>query len=596
MSYRVCALFLSSLVVVIGASYFVNAYYQLIVSLALIWAILAVAWNLFCGYTGLVSFGHAMYWGIGAYCVGIGMTEFGLSPLLSIPVGVMLAMIAAVIIGIPTLRLSGAYFGLAMLAYPLTMMSFFTWSGYREVFLPPPSSHWYDLQFRNPFFFILLAAVALSAAFVIHVRIHYSRLGACLRAIRQSESAAEASGINTWACKLRASIISAGVAAVAGGLYALALGVITTDSAFGFMVSAQAVVLPLFGGAGSPWGPVIGAGILVPSAEFLHATLGDRLPGISGLVYGIALIGIVLTAPEGLYWTFKDFVARWKARTQPLAPRLAGIESPPMQVSDLPRSSDELVARRTPPKPGERVLHVSGLHHSFGGVHALGGIELTVLAGAIHCVIGPNGAGKTTLFNVLNGFLKPTSGTVTHHGVSILGNRPHTICKMGIARTFQVPRVFSRMTVLENVLIGAYVVERDDDNATRLAQSALRQVRLDYRAHDTVANLTTYEVRLLELARALASQPEVILIDEVFAGIGKAEALEIESLLLTLRKNGLVIVIIEHTMESMLRIADEFTVIDHGKTLVSGKPLEVVKQRDVIKAYLGERWAAKALN
>jgi branched-chain amino acid transport system permease protein len=167
---------------------------------------------------------------------------------------------------------------------------------------------------------------------------------------------------------------------------------------------------------------------------------------------------------------------------------------------------------------------------------------------------------------------------------------------MGIARTFQVPRVFSRMTVLENVLIGAYVVERNDDNATRLAQSALRQVRLDHRADDAVANLTTYEIRLLEIARALASQPEIILMDEVFAGIGKAEALEIESLLLKFREDGLVIVIIEHTMESMLRIADEFTVIDHGKTLVSGKPLEVVKQRDVIKAYLGERWAAKALN
>jgi branched-chain amino acid transport system permease protein len=335
---------------------------------------------------------------------------------------------------------------------------------------------------------------------------------------------------------------------------------------------------------------------LVPAAEFLHATLGDRLPGISGLVYGIALIGVVLVAREGLYWTLKDFVARRKIRTQSFPPRPEVVEAPTTQAAQLPASLGGHAPRKPSPASKECVLQVSGLNHSFGGVQALGGIELTVLAGSIHCVIGPNGAGKTTLFNVLNGFLKPTSGTVTHHGVSILGNRPHTICKMGIARTFQVPRVFSRMTVLENVLIGAYVVERNDDNATRLAQSALQQVRLDHRADDAVANLTTYEIRLLEIARALASQPEIILMDEVFAGIGKAEALEIESLLLKFREDGLVIVIIEHTMESMLRIADEFTVIDHGKTLVSGKPLEVVKQRDVIKAYLGERWAAKALN
>jgi branched-chain amino acid transport system permease protein len=587
----VVLLLLFAVPIVIGLS--VSDYSKLLICYIIIWSILAISWNVFCGYTGLISFGHAIYWGIGAYSLGIGVSTFGLPPPVAIVAGVILAVVASLIIGLPTLRLTGAYFSLAMLAYPLVTMSVVTWLGYGEIFLPFGESAWWNLRFSQPIHYIVLSSAVLAVAFLISIQIHSSRLGHCLRSIRESESAAASSGIDVWRCKLIANTLSAAIAAVAGSLYGLVLGVMTTENSFGFMVSAQAVVLPLFGGVGSPWGPIIGAGVLVPSAEWLNATFGDRLPGISGLVYGLALIVIVLAAPEGIYWKVRDL---FHARRGPASD--AGVETfeesaAEMTIFDKPgegtihHSADSEKADAT-------VLEVFDLAHSFGGVKALSAVSLKVKKGTIHCIVGPNGAGKTTLFNILSGFIHPSAGRALVHGIPMIGMKPHEVARAGVARTFQVPRIFPRMSVLENVQIGAYAGSLNDAESLHTSRAALATVGLLQRSQEAAGTLSTYEVRLLEIARGLACRPRLFLMDEVFAGIGKAEAVKIEALLLSLRDNGITIVIIEHTMDSMLRISDAFTVIDHGKTIISGKPREVVKNPSVIKAYLGEKWSENA--
>src|SRR5262245_43356509 len=280
-----------------------NSYYQLIMTLVLLWAAMGLAWNMLSGYSGLISFGHAVFFGLGGYTMTIVFVRFGLSPWLGIPLGVVVGVVASIVIGIATLRLRCHYFALSMLAYPLATLYVFEWLGYQEVTLPmmreEPALY---AQFSDPRAYMVIALALVVACMLISLRVERSRFGMSLNAIKQNEPAAEAAGINALALKMRAMVLSAGMAAAAGGLYAAVQLVITPQSMFGMLISAQALVVSLFGGVGVFWGPVIGSAILVPLAEALHAELGHFLPGIQGVVYGVAIIVIILCAPEGIYW------------------------------------------------------------------------------------------------------------------------------------------------------------------------------------------------------------------------------------------------------------------------------------------------------
>jgi ABC-type branched-subunit amino acid transport system permease subunit len=288
-----------------------NKYYQLMITLVLLWSVMALSWNALSGYSGMVSFGHAAFWGLGAYTVTLALVKFDTVPWLGIPMGIVVGTVAAVLIGYPTFRLRGHYFALAMLAYPLALLYIFEWAGYQEVPLPMKREQpVLYMQFADQRIYVLLAAALLVVAMVVSLKVERSRFGLALLAIKQNEPAAEAAGIDALRWKLRAIMLSGALGSAAGGLYALVLLIVTPQAVFGVLVSAQALVLTLFGGVGTVWGPVIGAAILVPLAETLNAELGSILPGIQGVVYGLAIIAVILLAPEGLYWRAREGRAR----------------------------------------------------------------------------------------------------------------------------------------------------------------------------------------------------------------------------------------------------------------------------------------------
>jgi len=560
-----------------------NEYYQLMLTLVLVWAIMGVSWNVFSGYSGLVSFGHASFFGLGAYTVTLLLVKLGVSPWFGIPVGMLVGIAAGVLIGYPTFRLRGVYFALAMLAYPLALLYVFEWLGYQEVPLPmkkeAPAAY---MQFADHRAYVVIALAMLVVAMIVSLRIERSRFGLSLIAIKQNEWAAEASGIDTWRWKMKAIMVSGAIAAAAGGFYAVVLLVVTPPTVFGMLTSAQALIVTLFGGVATFWGPVVGAIILIPLAEILHAELGDKIPGIQGVVFGAAIVAVIMLAPEGIVPKFRDARARRRQSAADVRPAL-----------DEPAAAPP-TARRTVGE--EVVLRVADVSRSFGGLRAVQDVSFEVRRGEVLGIIGPNGAGKTTLFNLLNGFIPADAGEVVFEGKSLLGLKTNEICRLGIGRTFQVMRPFPRMSALDNVVVGAFAAEADDDRAYAAARDALARVGLAARADTVAGGLTTVELRLMELARAIASRPKLLLADETLAGLGAQEIGRVLATLNALADGGLTIVIIEHTMHAMVQLADRLVVLDHGAVLDTGPPAAVTRNPKVIEAYLGPRWMSRAAN
>jgi len=569
------------IVYAVATAFAENSYYQLIMTVVPVWAVMGLAWNVLSGYSGLVSFGHAAFFGLGAYSLALAQIHWGLSPWLGIPMAGMVGALAGLVVGFPTFRLRGHYFALAMLAYPLALLYVFEWLGYQELTLPmqrqAPLAY---MQFEDHRIYAWLALALMLGAMVLTGLIERSRFGMSLLAIKQDEAAAEAAGIRTLAWKLRAITLSGAMAGTIGGFYAVVLLVVTPPAVFGMLVSAQALIVAMFGGVGTLWGPVIGAVILVPLSELLHAKLGNVIPGIQGVVYGIAIVAVILLAPEGVFWKVKDLMLRRRVGKNLDQPQSAGPAS--AVVAELPlckKGGD-----------GAVVLEVRNVSKAFGGLQAVRDVSMKVVSGEILGIIGPNGAGKTTFFNLLNGFIRPDQGQILLEGRDIVGARPYEICAAGVGRTFQVVRPFRRMTVLENVVVGAYVHAASDREARANAEAALARVGLDRDAQLLAGSLSNKQLRLLELARALAGRPKVLLLDETLAGLGGGEVEEVIALVRKLAARGVTIVIIEHTMQAMVRLVDRFVVLNDGAVLAEGQPADITRNPAVIDAYLGKRW------
>jgi ABC-type branched-subunit amino acid transport system ATPase component/ABC-type branched-subunit amino acid transport system permease subunit len=562
-----------------------NSYYQLMMTLVLVWASFGLAWNMFSGYTGLISFGHAVFFGLGAYVTALGQIYFDLTPWLLIPIAAVFGGAAGFLIGALTFRLRSHYFALAMLAYPLAILNVFMWLGYQELTIPMKHQDAVlYMQFTDGRVYTLLALVITLAIVILSQSVERSRFGMSLIAIKQNEAAAEAAGINTLAWKLRAITLSGAVTGGVGAFYAMVLLVVTPDSVFGMLVSAQALTVAMFGGIGTVWGPLIGSAILIPTGQILQAQFGAQLPGIEGVIYGCAIVVVILAAPEGIFWRVRDLLRK---RTGPTVSE---------EVAAEPLTLASAIAP-TAPAPhviGKTILTVRNLSKSFGGLKALQNVSFDVQQGSILGIIGPNGAGKTTLFNLLNGFQQPDAGAVLLDGRNVLGEKPHRLCQAGMGRTFQVMRPFPRLSVADNVVIGAYVHAKDDAQARERATQAVARVGLAGVAHRIAGELTTKQLRLTELARALAGAPRILLLDETLAGLGAGESAEVVAVLRILAQEGITIVIIEHTMHAMVRLVDRFVVLDHGAVLVEDTPQAITRDARVIEAYLGTKWSAHA--
>ena len=308
---EVLAIMAVALLMAMGALLIRDPYYQLILSTIPIWALFALTWNLFSGYTGLVSFGHSTFFGLGAFTVALLAIKLGISPWLGLAAAAFVGGLASIVIGSITFRLRGHYFALAMLAYPALFIFVFDWMGWQELTFPihrddPVRS----MQFADARVNTLIGITLMTAVMLVTLVVERSRFGLAMLSIKQNEMAAEAAGIDSFRIKMTGFIASGALGALAGGFHAVVLQVVTPHGVLGTVISAQALILTLFGGVGTLWGPVIGAVVLIPLTEGLRAQLGHILPGIQGVIYGLTIMLVILLAPEGVYWKTRDILVR----------------------------------------------------------------------------------------------------------------------------------------------------------------------------------------------------------------------------------------------------------------------------------------------
>jgi branched-chain amino acid transport system permease protein len=371
--------------------------------------------------------------------------------------------------------------------------------------------------------------------------------------------------------KVLAFALCAVLGGLAGGLFAGGFAYVSPDQ-FSFAESVVFLTMSLLGGVASPIGSAIGTGLLILIPEWLRFL--KSIPGLYLAIYGLSVILIIRYMPDGI-WGFVNIVAeRW--RSKPTAPA-AG---PALQL--MPATAG-----------GDIVLSVRGLSKHFGGLKAVDNVDIDVRRGSVHALIGPNGSGKTTTLNVLSGLYKATSGKVTLDGTDITDMPPHQRAAAGLGRTFQNIRLFRSMTALENVVIGAerpgntLLGQRDDDALTARAMSALTFVGLGTRANELISSFSYGHQRLIEIARALAANPTLLLLDEPAAGLNSSEKLELHALLKRIAAQGLTILIIDHDMTLVSEVAQHITVLNFGKRIADGESLSVLRHPDVVSAYLG---------
>ncbi|MDR5796121.1 MULTISPECIES: branched-chain amino acid ABC transporter ATP-binding protein/permease [unclassified Caballeronia] len=549
--------------------------------LVCIFGALATAWNIVGGFAGQLSLGHAVFYGIGSYAATLLVINFGITPWLGMFAGAVISAMAAIVIAYPTLRLRGPFFALATIAFlevcRLLTVHEESWTGGSAGLNVPLNIGLQWMVFREKWAYLLIAfgflLVTLWAAWLIR----RSRFGFYLIAVREREDAARAVGVNAVKVKIGAAVISAVLTSLIGSFHAMYLTFIDPSAAFSLELSVQIAMFALIGGLGSVAGPLAGTVLVLPIAELARGWLSSFGSGTHGFVYGVVLVLVVLFIPRGLVGHLGGFVLRF-------IDRLPGARTPPPARAKSIAPADALPL-------GTPLLVAEHLKKRFGGLVATDDVSLTLHAGEILGVIGPNGAGKTTVFNQLSGFIRPNEGIVKIRladGTWAEPRTPDAFAKDGVGRTFQIAQPFAGLSVLENIMLGAFMHTRVRVEAESIAREVAEITDLTSLLDAEARSLTVGGMKRLEVARALATRPRALLLDEVMAGLNPADIARAINMVRRIRDSGIAVLMIEHMMQATMALSDRIIVINAGRMLKEGKPSDVVNDPEVIQAYLGK--------
>jgi branched-chain amino acid transport system permease protein len=552
-------------------------FYESFLYLVFHWMVLALSWNILSGYSGYFSFGHGAFFGIGMYTTAVLAGKFDWAFLATLPMAAAIAALFGMALGAVVFRVKGVrgeLFALLTLAVTFvvgTVVLNTRIDGGPGIYLnavavpklgPTPSAAFY-----------IMALIAAVASLLISYRVQASKLGTGLFAIHDDEDVAEVMGVPTFRYKIAAFGLSCALAGLAGGIHALFVSYVTAGETFNITVPLTVVLMSVLGGTRHWAGPAVGAAAI--TALLYVFTSGNSAVAGKAAV-GAVLVVVILFMPNGILGFLLKRQAgkplvRPAAQMPPAAPDNARVPVPTGAVTGTP------------------LLEVRSLSKAFKGVQALDGVSLQVREGEILGLLGPNGSGKSTFINVVSGHYAASGGEIIFEGRQLTGLPAHRIARSGIARTYQIPRPFAHMNMLDNVamvaMFGGAGLNRAQ--ATQEAWKWLEFTGLDARAGALPDDLNLHQRKFLELARALAARPRLVLLDEVLSGLTPGEINEAIALIRKIRERGSTIVFVEHVMHAVMALTDRIAVLNHGKLIAQGAPAEVMKNPDVVSAYLG---------
>jgi branched-chain amino acid transport system permease protein len=553
------------------------AFYDSLLYLILHWIILATSWNILSGYTGYFSFGHGAFFGAGLYTSATLMDKAGWPFLSTLPAAALSACVLGLVVGAIVFRVKGIrgeVFALLTLAVTFVLGTVIVNTpidGGNGVSLAAVAVPRIGPTQSSTFYLLALATAAVTL--LVAWWIAQSKLGAGLFAIHDDEDAAEVMGVPTYRYKLIALGASCALAGVAGGIHALFLNYVTVGEVFTITVPLTVVLMSVLGGARHWAGPAIGA---VAITLLLYSFTAADFAVAGKAMVGVVLIAAILFMPDGI---LPRIQRAWTQRRPPLA---------------LPAASEPSAVQSAAVAPGEVLLKATGLAKHFRGVKALGGVDVEVRRGEILGLLGPNGSGKSTFINVVSGHYVPSGGSVVFEGRELAGRAAHRIACAGISRTYQIPRPFAHLSVLDNVALAAMFGGGlpSPDAARRDAMAWLAFAGLQEKAHARPDALNLHQRKFLELARALASRPRLVLLDEVLCGLTPNEIDDAVALVRRIRDQGSTVVFVEHVMRAVMALTDRVVVFDQGQVLAEGPADEVMRRPEVMTAYLGQAVAA----